>query len=147
MKASHIILIVSILTGFSSHAEVYKWTDKQGNVHYTDRSVKDSREMNVYAEDDKKKQVKTDDRAEKRRKLIDAMEEDRREKEKLKKEEQKRKQSLRRKCQWAKDQLRGYETAGGIYNLDKDGKRVVLSDKQRRKVTNRLRKDIKKHCK
>ena len=98
-------------------------------------------------EEDAKKDVKKDNRTEKRRKLIDAMEEDRKEKEKLKKEEQKRKQSLKRQCQWAKDQLRGYETAGGIYNLDKDGQRVVMSDKERSKATNKLRTDIKKHCK
>ena len=147
MKATYLILIVSILTSFSVHAEVYKWIDKQGNVHYTDRSVKDSREMNVYVEDAKKKLVKTDARAEKRRKLVDAMQEDRKEKEKLKKQERKRKLNLKRKCQWAKDQLRGYETAGGIYSLDKDGERVILSDKERKKTTSRLRTDIKKHCK
>ena len=147
MKITYLILIASILTSFSVHAEVYKWTDKHGNVHYTDRSVKDSREMNVYTEDDKEKKVRTEDRTEQRRKLVDAMEEDRKEKEKLKKQEQKRKKNLKRKCQWAKDQLRGYETASGIYNLDKDGKRVILSDKERSKSTNRLRADIKKHCK
>ena len=147
MKASYITLIIFLTASFPAQAEVYKWTDKQGNVHYTDRSVKDAREMNVYTEEDAKKDVKKDNRTEQRRKLIDAMEEDRKEKEKLKKEEQKRKQSLKRQCQWAKDQLRGYETAGGIYNLDKDGQRIVLSDKERSKATNKLRTDIKKHCK
>ena len=147
MKSVYIILISSIVASFSIQAEVYKWTDKQGNVHYTDRSVKDSSEMNVYTEGNKNKPAGTNDRTEKRRKLIDAMKEDRKEKEKLKKEGQKRKKKLKRQCQWAKDRLQGYETAGGIYNLDKEGKRVVLSDKERNNITKKLRSDIKKHCK
>ena len=99
MKPVYIILISSMVASFSIQAEVYKWTDKQGNVHYTDRSVKDSREMNVYTEDNKNKSVEMGDRAEKRRKLIDDMKEDRKEKEKLTKEDKKRKKKLKRNCQ------------------------------------------------
>ncbi|MCW8854140.1 MAG: DUF4124 domain-containing protein [Gammaproteobacteria bacterium] len=146
MKIIWVISIIILSVSFSSYGEVYKWIDKQGNVHYTDRPVNNSKEMNVDI-DSKKKEIKIDDRAEQRRKLADAMEEDRIEKEKLKNKKNKQKKKLKRKCQWAKDQLRSYESAGSLYNLDKEGKRIILSDSEREKTTHSLRADIKKHCK
>ena len=147
MKSIYFGLIMAFSIHSPGYAEIYKWVDEDGNVHYTDRSLKNSKEMNISVDDAVENDISVDDRNERRQKLIDAMREDREEKERLKKEEQKRNRKLRKQCQWARDSLRNYEASGGIYNLDKEGKRVVLSDEERNKFINKLRSDIKKHCK
>ncbi|MDH5472492.1 MAG: DUF4124 domain-containing protein [Gammaproteobacteria bacterium] len=146
MKSVYIFFLLLISDSYSVYAEIYKWTDEHGIVHYTDKSVKNSEQMNISIDDEPGQTTKSEDRAEQRRKLVDAMEEDRKEKEKLKKEEQQQARSLKRKCQWARDQLRSYQTAGSLYNLDKDGKRVHLSDQDRQKVTSKLKAQIQKYC-
>lgn len=147
MKYFHMIGLCLLLVVIKAQAEVYKWIDKDGNVHYTDRSVKNSEEMNISTETEAKKSSAVDERKQRRQKLADALREDRKEKERLKKEEQKKKKKLKRQCQVAKDQLRNYKSAGGIYDLDKDGKRIMLSDKERSQFTNQLQSAIKKYCK
>lgn len=147
MRFLQISFIFCLLLSFPSYAEVYKWVDKDGNVHYGDKPVNNSTEMNVQLSDDSTDGPSNSNRSERRQKILDALREDREEKEKQRAEEKKKKKKLKRQCQWAKDQLQGYENASGIYDLDKDGKRVMMSDKQRNKFTNKLRSDIKKHCK
>lgn len=57
-----------------------------------------------------------------------------------------RKNKLKRKCQWAKDELKNIESAAGVYDLDKNGKRVLLADDERRKMVKNMKQKIKKHC-
>ena len=42
---SLIVLILVLMTGFVSHAEIHKWVDKNGKVHYGDRPPKTNVEI------------------------------------------------------------------------------------------------------
>ena len=69
----------------------------------------------------------------------------------IKKEEKKAKQAKerqarKRNCEVAKMQLKGYERAGYLFGIDKDGKKVIRSNEERHKATENMRKKVKKYC-
>ena len=144
-KIIQIIVITLLLVG-SAHAEVYKWTDDRGKIHYSDQPVKNSQQLQVNESSDPGPGVSGEQREERRRKLLQALEEDR-----AKREQQKEKQKQvaarkQRQCVLAKDRLKNYENANTLYNLDSKGNRVTLSDVQRKKAIDQLRSQIEQNC-
>lgn len=130
------------------HAGVYKWTDSDGQVHYSDspQSVGGVEELNV--EEPASSGFALDDEArdEKRQRLLDAMEEDRQEKEQLREKNRVEKERRQRRCVVLKDRLRRAEGATAMYKLDKDGNRIFYSSDQRKNSETRLREQIRKTC-
>jgi hypothetical protein len=145
-----ILFLLFMLAATASSAEIYKWVDEQGKVHYGDTPVdQSSTQMNItQPEADKKISSQPDptSRDERRRKLAEAMQEDRLKKQEQKQKARDEKEKLNSQCVHAKDALKNYETAGRLYNLDKDGNRVFMSDAEKEATTENLRAQIKKHC-
>jgi len=139
-----LILIIGVVP--IANAEIYKWVDEQGRVHYSDKEITNSEALDL--DTAKKGHINTGaSREEKRRNLLDAMQEDkeRQQKEQEKTREQKKKHD--RSCVLAKHRLAQFERASYLYDLDKDGNKVITSNEDRSKKTAQLRKKIQKHCK
>ena len=152
MKISFLSLVLMLLPCMVS-AEIYKWVDKDGNVHFGDRSNhSDAVELNIKGQADKRMNAdKNSDeegltREEKRQRILDVMNEDREERDRLKEEEREQKKNKKIQCARLKDKLRNVKRATGLYNLDESGNRVFLSNKDRSKSENSLRKAIDKNC-
>ncbi|MDH5484458.1 MAG: DUF4124 domain-containing protein [Gammaproteobacteria bacterium] len=144
---AQILLVACFLVSSVTHAEIYKWVDDRGNVHYGDKPVDNSQQLEIKTETSDVTAETKDSRDERRRRLLDAMQEDRNEKEKQDADRKKKKKNLNRQCAYAKDRLKRYQQSSGLYDLDKDGNRVLLSDEERKRATDGLRSQIKKHCK
>jgi hypothetical protein len=129
-------------------AEVYKWTDSDGQVHYGDTPLAGGKaeELKVDADSASGFALDDDARNEKRQRLLDAMQEDRLEKEAQREKNRVEKERRQHNCVVLKDRLRRAERASAMYKLDKDGNRVFYSDDQRKNSENRLREQIKKTC-
>lgn len=143
-----IIIISSLLYLHSSClcAEIYKWVDAQGVVHYGDKQTNSAIEMEINV--DKKANVKvSESRDASRQRLLDSYQSDSERKAKEKAKAKKKKKDLKQRCIYSKDALRGYERARSLYNLDKDGNRITMSNEERAKATSRLKNNIKKYCK
>ena len=139
------VLLALLLTSPFAQAEVYKWTDEHGRVHYSDQP----REQDAQSIALPQHTTQTDigrSRSETRQKLLQAIEED-----KLEKQEQLRKQKQqaryrRKQCLLLRDKLRHMNRAGGVYRLNNKGERVFLSAEQRKNSVARLKKQISKTC-
>ncbi len=141
----HVIVLMLAFGITESNAEIYKWTDEQGNIHYGDKPNKRASEVQV--DISKKGHISTDtDRQLKRKNLIDAFNKDREYENKQKSEAQKKNKKLKRACIRAKDQLRNYTKARALYDLDKDGNRIIISDEERNSATQNLKNNINKYC-
>ena len=149
MKKS--VLLFIMLAPLSLYAGVYKWVDDNGKVHYGDQpqSSQPSIEMNIDVTSPAPVGSGEDQltREEKRERLLQSMEEDR-----LEKHEQREKQKAiraqnRQKCNRYRDRMRHYQRANALYRLDKDGKRVYVSDSDRAKSTKKLQAQIDRYCK
>ena len=152
MKISFLLLVLMLLP-YTVSAEIYKWVDKDGNVHFGDRADhSDAVELNIKGQADKRMATdkNSDDegltREEKRQRILDAMNEDREERNRLKEEEREQQKNKKIQCARLKDKLRNVKRATGLYNLDENGNRVFLSNKDRSKSENSLRKAIDKNC-
>ncbi len=143
----YLISVVLALLSWTVKAEIYKWVDEQGRVHYGDKAVDNSEPMNVPSEKKQSSSASPEDRKERRQRLLQAFEEDRAARKQQAEEVRQKKAKLSRQCVVAKDQLRGMQRSNRLYDLDKSGNRVYLSDEQRRNATARLSAEIKKHCK
>lgn len=154
MRAALIILIWFFSA--TVQAEVYKWVDDKGVVHYEDKPRDGSQAVGMQfdkteSEADPKSGPKSGEedkisRDEKRRRIADAMEEDRLEKKEARERKKAERKRNKRKCNQLKDKMKRIKNAAGLYKLDKDGNRVILSDNQRSKNEKRLSNQIKKYC-
>ncbi len=135
-----------VLYSSFSVAEIYKWTDEQGQVHYGDKSVVSAKQMEV--DTSKQGHIKINDSREgKRQKLLDAYADDHKREKIAKTKHQKKLKKQKKKCVKSKDQLKRYERASSLYDLDKEGNRITISNMEREKRTMALHDKIKKYCK
>ena len=142
---SKILCVICLLFSPVLQAEIYKWVDEQGNTHYGDKPVKDSEEIDV--DTAKKGHIKPDrHREEKQRNLLETYDDDNARRAEKDAKNKKKKEDLKRRCERTKDQLRRYERARYIYDYDKEGNKIILSDDQRAKDTDNLRQTIKRNC-
>lgn len=145
MKKRLIILLLFLSS--VTNAGVYKWTDESGNVHYGDKSTISSEQLNISTDKSARSTTNEETRAERRQRISDSLTDDRLLRNEKKAEAKKKKTESNRQCVYAKDRLKRYQSAGRLYNLDKDGNRNVLSNKSRDKTIANLQKEIRKNCK
>lgn len=159
MKIQFIALASCLLLSGMSHianaAEIYKWTDENGNVHYGEHPPADSAKRlsiknNSTSEDGKASAASNTagtDAEQQRNKMIQAMEGDRVEREKKRQKQLKKESQSKQRCAIARDRLVQYQRAGRLYSIDKQGERQYLSDKSRQKEIEQLQAQINKFCK
>ena len=137
--------LLLLLTPVAS-AEVYRWVDENGQVHFEDRS-KAQAESGVRKYSTPLDASETpEQRMEKTRKLLNAYQAERRQTRDAKEEKKKKQAALKRKCMVARDDLRRYRDYGNIYQLDKDGKRVYMSDQERDALIQSSREKVARYC-
>lgn len=130
-------------------ADVFKWVDADGQVHYGDSPTSAEK-----AEDQKLDGIQeiptvqplSSSRVEKRKKLLEAMDEDRKLKKEEAEKEKKREIKIAKRCLQVKDNLKTYNRANYVYNLDKEGNRIALPSSARDKVIANLKKQIDVNC-
>lgn len=138
--------IVFCLAAWPCQAEVYRWVDEQGQVHYEDQP-RDSKTRKISPP-----RVPVDGaagdsrRMEKTRKLLNAYEAERQQARDEKAERREQAQERQRKCINAKDDLRQYQESGSVYRLDGEGKRVYLSNAEREALIAQYRQAVSEWC-
>jgi len=143
-------LIACLLAPGIASAEIYKWTDDAGRVHYDEKPKDRASEPMVMPKNYKKPATPPPDetqRFENIRKWTDARQKER-EAEKLRQAELEEKRAKREKrCNKLKNDLADMER-GGIswYRLDENGQRQYYSDDEIMKEKNDLENSIKKNC-
>ncbi len=125
-------------------AEVYKWVDEQGKVHYGDRPLPGA--QSVRLKDVPEVTPIAGEREEKRERLLQVFQEQRQEKREQAEAQKKQKEERERNCNLAKDQLRNYERAGYIYDIDKKGNRVIYDEEKQAAAIQQARDAVKQWC-
>jgi hypothetical protein len=127
------------------HAEVYRWVDEQGQVHFDDQPP-DSSTRSFKPASPSGQGGGEDQRMEKTRKLLNAYESERQQAREQAAERRENEEKRRRQCVEAKDDLRQYQEAGSLYRLDEEGKRVWYSNAEREALIAQYREAIAKWC-
>ena len=136
-----------LLCSTSAFAEIYQWTDENGNVHFGDnpQNKEKATELNIDTES-RSGVTHSSGRDKDRDRLLKNRAEERAEKAEKKKKYEAKKKKMRRNCLVSKDRLKQHLRASAIYKVDTKGERKYYSSRERAKSEKRLRKSISKYC-
>lgn len=136
-----------VLVYSSVNAGVYRWTDNNGNVHYSDQPVEQSQATELDIDTESRAGITNSAGNNRERDLVlEEIEEERQARKKSREEKRLAKKQKQKRCARAKDDLRRYQTASAVYKLDKKGERVFYSKEERASREKKFRQLINKHC-
>jgi hypothetical protein len=129
----------------TAHADIYKWVDDQGKVHYSDAPPRGAASQKI--------EIPTaPPQGENAQEQLKAFLEEQKKQEEAHKEERVRKQEAQvvkqregerlNRCLAAQDQLDLMQFERPVFRMDEKGERVYLEDKDRPAETERLKKEI-----
>ena len=128
-------------------AEIYKWVDENGQVHYGDRSTEQGSEKIDIKIVPKSKQQTSGNREAKQHRLIQVMAEERQEAAQQRQAQKERLQELKIKCTEARKSLQEMRHATGIYTVNDKGEKLFLSEKEREQAELKLQSRVDSLCK
>jgi len=132
--------------GFSAaSAEIYKWIDEEGQVHYGDKPVGDASEQ-IKLRAEPTADGNAEARHAKRDRLLEIFEEQRSERQALAAKQRAEREERRQRCEEAKRQQQKYETASAIFEKDDDGNRRILSDEEHAMVRRVSAEEVQRWC-
>jgi hypothetical protein len=141
------IFVVMLLIASSADAGFYKWTDKNGRVHYSDKPADENKSTEVIVDTESRSGItNSSSDVKERNRMTRELENDRKERAEDRDKKHAEKQKQQKRCARAKDDLRRYQSAGNIYELNKQGERVFYSKKKRSEKEQSLRKKVVKEC-
>ena len=130
-------------------AEVYPWTDENGKVHFGDRppvnTEAESLEMPEVTPSETP-EVSAQERRERQRRLVEALEEERMEKEREKLKAKKQQQKQEAYCRRLLAQVKDSERINRYYRYDEKGERVYVSDNEADSYRARLKATYSEKC-
>jgi hypothetical protein len=142
------LLVVLMSLAVQIQAEVYKWVDEQGRVHFSDRpNDAGSTGIKIKEQQDAPASDGPSDRQQKMQRMLDVYAEDRAERKEAKQKQQAEQKKRKQYCARAKDRYNSHIRARGIYSLGSDGERRYLSEKERAGHLKQLKSDIARWCK
>jgi hypothetical protein len=142
------LLSVWLFSCFTHATGIYKWVDARGNVHYGDKpTVETVEKVNIKAQASGASPQNEAERRARQRRLLDVFQEEREAARALAQKEKQRKARVQRNCNLARDRLRNLRHAAYLYDLDKQGNRVILSDQKREEAISDTQAALIRWCK
>lgn len=145
------VLLMGV-NAIAAAAYVYKWTDEEGNVHFSDKPV--GKDVELHKIDT----VKSTKGGESRKKFMETQKKSSQTQEGEgqteeqntgeKQGEMTKEQIAQRKenCERLKKNLASYERTPRLYREDENGERVYLDDKEREEAIAKTRKNMESLC-
>ena len=148
MKGPLLLLLVAISCQVT--AEIYKWTDDQGRVHYGDRAFGEAAQtMKIRPAPESQGPASGNseaERAQRRQRLLDIYREERVEKEAAREQHRQQRAERRENCRRARLEYDRYNNSRALYDYQPDGERRYLSEAEREEYIAGLQRRIKQFC-
>jgi hypothetical protein len=148
MKAAAIFVagLAGLLTAVAATAEIYRWTDENGRVHFSDKPPRDQQAEKI---GDKTRPVNVDTSRAEREKLNKLFAPETPEEQQLRRQREARlaaqAEKRRVECENARRELRFF-TEERFYWVDEQGRTSNASEQERQQVIDRLSQAIQQHC-
>lgn len=148
---SIILFLKLMITTADVKSEVYKWTDKNGKVHYSDKPIDSkSQKLRMSRQPSSEEVNRAKERArsvishqQKVQEIANEEAEDRKQKEDKLDAEEKKRQAF---CAEATKQIRLLGRGRATYFKNEDGSRKYLSDEEKNKSIAEYQAEMKKRC-
>ena len=135
-----LLLGLLLIASVSTHAEVYRWTDANGKVHFGDKKAGASAE-NIT---EKVSKTNVDTSTAEHQKLESIFRKENDADREYKQQQAQPNQELVRQCAEAKRYLNTIN--GRVYFVDKDGKEMKVTEEERKQRVIDVQQEIKEHC-
>jgi len=144
-KVKWILLLIVMTQTQMSFAGIYKWTDSNGKVHFSDKPQPNAKKLDI------KQQTPTGtesskDRLKRQKALANEYQDIREEKERKKRKLDASKNRLSAMCNRLKNKILTYEEVDYLFVRDKAGKKKRLSNQQKNQETKSLKKLYADKC-
>ena len=147
LRLQGVLPVILLLFVSIAEAGFYKWTDKDGNVHYSDKpedAVKTT-ELIIDTESRTGFNHSSGDIKERDR-MSRELEDDRKERADNREKKRLEQKNSKKKCARARDDLRNYRNAGSVYKLNSKGERVFYSKQERNSSEQKYSRRVSKYC-
>ncbi len=141
-----LLLLGLLLPVALAQAEVYRWVDEKGRVHYGDRPAGDRAERVELHTRPAGEDPGMEQRRKKQQKLLEVLEEERREKEAERARARAEQEAREQDCKKARERLSRYQNANFIYTRNEDGSRVILEGEEYERVLREAREAVQRFC-
>jgi hypothetical protein len=140
------VMLAVLLIPAVAGAGIYKCIDANGEVQYTDTPCGESPAAIRKSTAPPAPAATHDERMLKTQRLLDAMEAERNEEKRNAVEAGAEMEKRKRNCGIAREHYRRLTSASHLYDLDDEGKRVILDDAQRAQAEARAKADVGQWC-
>lgn len=149
LKSAFIVLLwIAQFAPLATHADVYRWVDEEGAMHFSDKpNSHPSAEKVEIKTGVVIKDVDQQRRLKKQKHLLSVIEEERKIKQKKQAEKKKKKEARKKSCKEARKTLNEYLASGQLYDIDKEGNKIYLSDQEREQEIKKAKEAVKYWCK
>ena len=148
-KSLSTALILSVVAvTIASAGEIYKWTDDDGNVHYTDKPIDArSEHMDIQSRPTNETVVNAEiqtrvDYQERRAESVAAAAEEQKSADELRAEAEERQE----KCSMYRARLTKFVQSRRLYREDEDGERVYLDEEQTQTARDDVENKVDEYC-
>ncbi len=137
----HLLLSLLLLPGLAA-SEIYRWTDAQGQVHFSEKPASGAERIEVRPQV-VERDATTREHEENTQRFYDAR---RAEKAQAAEQQAKLQAERRQECRELRDKLSQLEHGGAFYRTDAEGERHYYSDAQVEQAKQQLRSRLSSHC-
>lgn len=138
-------LVISVAATSAADAQVYRWVDEDGNVHYTDRPPHLDVERLPIETGPTDLEAAIEENVERRYRL-DESEKDRAHEAEIESERAAYEARRAEACRQARDRVSFIESARRLSRVDEDGTRVVYDEQQRARALAEARRQVADWC-
>lgn len=145
------LLMLFIVLSSHAQAALNKWVDKQGKVHYSDQVPKDvtkAENLQFKSSNDMTPAVHSEGRKSAKKMQDDLQRNKVAHQQRAQKEEQKKANVAVKQtdCINARNNLKLMQQSTRMFNIDENGKRVYMSDSQRRQQLKATKQSVNQIC-
>lgn len=142
-----ISLLGSSILITNAQAEVYRWTDEHGRVHFSDQPVeKGAEQVEIQAPVAPSRSEASAHYRQRQQQLLETFAKEREERQQRRAEQQKKREERKLACQRAGNYQRHYERANLLYTQAEDGSRRYLSEDERQQAEAELADFMARNC-
>ena len=142
-----LILLLLLIIATPLYAAVHRWTDENGNVHYSDRAPAGQKEKSEIHINVSKPDPATVKRLQSQKEGLESNKQNRDDKTTQKLTDKKEAEKNLEYCKQAKEKLATIQNNGRLFVVDKEGNKTFMEDTQRQEHITKANEVIKKYCK
>ena len=134
-------------------ADVYRWVDEKGQVHYGDKSPKGGEiekvkmpTVKVRSTEAQPSELNEAERRQRQKRIIETLSTERKAREDARKKKQDEKAEKQAKCEELRIRLAESKSVNVYYRRNEQGERVFISDKERKEMDAKAEKKYQDNC-